>query len=69
MKVEGRDPENETIEEEGGENQGETKAGESSLGDVIIRDENGGGGEAARDEGWCRIPVRRGRDSTGQSAD
>ena len=40
----------------------EPKARESSLGDVIIQDENEGGRETARDEGLCRVPVRRGRD-------
>ena len=38
-KVEGRDPED---EEEGGENHGEPKKGKSSLGEVIIQNENGG---------------------------
>ena len=33
------------------ENHGEPKAGENSLRDVIIQDENGWGGETARDEG------------------
>ena len=29
---------------------------------MIIQDENEGGRETARDEGLCRVPVRRGRD-------
>ena len=28
---------------------------------MIIQDENEGGRETARDEGLCRVPVRRGR--------
>ena len=47
------------------EEEGEPKTGESSLEDAIIQDENEGERESPRDEGLCRVPVRRGRDKYG----
>ena len=48
---------------------GEPKAGESQSKNVIIQDEDGGGGEFAEKKGWCRTPVGRRKTCTGQGQD